>query len=423
MKKLLLTLAISSLYTAPSLADEAALQAKIDALSAQLEALKGEMKTLHAQTEAIATQQETAAATPATASASNSSGATLWGYGEVNYTRPKDDKSQTQMDLRRAVFGIGYKFDDKTRFVSEFEIEHAIASADDAGEVEVEQFYIDHQLSDNTHLKAGLFLIPAGLINENHEPNRYYGVERNRVETDIIPTTWREGGIATYGLTSYGLAWEAGLTTTVSLAKWDANSTEGRESPLGSIHQELQLAQASDLATYGALNYRGVPGFVLGGSVFTSKVSQDDASQPLAKDSRMTLWDIHTRWTPGNWDLAAVYARGSFSNTQALNLSFAGMPSPVPEEFYGWYTQAAYKVWQNGSYSLSPFVRYERVNTAASYAKQPQGFGINAADTETITTYGGSFYLNPNVVFKLDYQQVTDVSAKNRFNLGLGLAF
>src|SRR5438874_6846832 len=32
-------------------------------------------------------------------------------------------------------------------------------------------------------LRAGLFLMPVGLLNETHEPTAYYGVERNFVET------------------------------------------------------------------------------------------------------------------------------------------------------------------------------------------------------------------------------------------------
>ena len=35
--------------------------------------------------------------------------------------------------------------------------------------------------------------------------------------------------------------------------------------------------------------------------------------------ARVTLWDLHSRWTPGRWDLSALYSRGSISNTAALN--------------------------------------------------------------------------------------------------------
>ena len=45
------------------------------------------------------------------------------------------------------MFGIGYTFDSRTEFNSEFEVEHAVASATDPGEFEVEQFYIDRELN------------------------------------------------------------------------------------------------------------------------------------------------------------------------------------------------------------------------------------------------------------------------------------
>ncbi|MGR5499061.1 hypothetical protein, partial [Vibrio diabolicus] len=70
---------------------------------------------------------------------------------------------------------------------------------------------------------AGLFLIPAGFINRNHEPTNYYGVHRNFVETLIIPSTWREAGLSLYGDTDFGLNWNVGLTTGLNLAKWNFN--------------------------------------------------------------------------------------------------------------------------------------------------------------------------------------------------------
>ena len=413
-------------------ADEAELRARIEKLSAELEQLRSEIKNLHSQTEAIATQQEKTAVAPAPAvampgytdtAATPAGQVAVWGYGEINYNRPKNDGGATTMDLRRAVFGFGYRFNEKTRFMSEFEIEHAVSSADDKGEVEVEQFYIDHQLADYANLKAGLFLIPMGLLNESHEPTHYYGVERNFVETAIIPSTWREGGAAVYGSTAAGLAWDVGLTTGFDLGKWDPAAEEGRESPLGSIHQELQLAKARDLSQYVALNFRGVPGWVLGGTVFTGKVSQGNPDIRVASNARLTLWDMHTRWTPGDWDLSALYARGTISDTKDLNLTFVGKPTPIPKAFFGWYTQAAYKVWQSGTYALSPFVRYERFNTAADYEAAPAGLGVDTLPTEAVWTYGFNFNLNPNVVIKTDYQRFKEDSSRNRFDLGLGLAF
>src|SRR5262249_35638001 len=95
-------------------------------------------------------------------------GVKLWGYGEIYYTDPLHDRDRAQADLARAVFGIGYTFDSRTEFNSEYEVEHAVSSADDPGEFEVEQFYIDHQIIDPVAVRAGLFLMPFGFINEHH---------------------------------------------------------------------------------------------------------------------------------------------------------------------------------------------------------------------------------------------------------------
>jgi len=113
-----------------------------------------------------------------------------------------------------------------------------VVSADDHGEAEVEQLFIEHQFRPQGGFRAGLILIPLVLLNEHHEPGNYYGVERNFVETAVIPSTWREGGLSAFGSTSSGLNWQAGITTGFDLNKWDATSNEGRQSPLGSIHQD-----------------------------------------------------------------------------------------------------------------------------------------------------------------------------------------
>lgn len=427
---------VASMVATPVLADGAtdALAKQVDELARQVKALQEQVKKLQSQNEALANQMEgqtTAGQAPpvpapaaAGASATNAGGvlsrASLFGYGEINYSHYDHDASATQMDLRRAVFGIGYRFNDRTRFVSEFEVEHAIASADDEGEFEVEQFYIDHRLAQVASLKAGLFLIPMGLLNESHEPTRYFGVERNFVETAIIPSTWREGGAAIYGDVA-GLRWDVGVTTGFNLSNWDFTSDEATESPLGAIHQELQLARASDLAQYLALNYNAIPGLNVGASVFTGGIGQ---SQPGIQDHpRVTLWETHTRWTHGPFDLSALYARGVIGGAGAANAANAGQPFPIPDSFYGWYAQGAYRVWQGGEQSLWPFVRYERFNTAASYPGQPPLLGVDALPTETVNTFGANFYLNPNVVFKADYQSFHIDRDRDRFDLGIGLMF
>ena len=360
--------------------------------------------------------------TAAAADSGNEQQTTIFGYGELNYTRPRNNSAATQFDVRRAILGIGHRFDESTRFAMELEFEHAVTSKDDKGEVAVEQAFVDHAFKPGLGMQAGLFLLPVGFLNRRHEPTAYYGVERNFVETAIIPSTWREGGAALRGDTESGFTWSTGLTTGFDLSKWDAAGTGGRKSPLASIHQEGQLAHAKNLAGFGALEYIGVPGLLVGGFVFTQKAGQGQAGFTAASPG-ITLWDLHARWTPGKWDLSAVYAAGRISGTSELNLVTIGNPTPIPKAFFGWYLQGAYTVWTRGDRSLSPFVRYERFNTASQYAAFPPGLGIAAGQTERVVTAGASFRLNPNVVFKADYQKFDIDPSRDRFSLGLGYAF
>jgi len=435
MTKSRLTQAIIAAFLAApltALADEADLLRRIDALAAELEKVKAELLATRQKTDSVEKRQEalaaTAAAAPAAPYGAPAAGiavgpkTVLTGYGEVNYNRPRRDASQAQTDLRRAVIGMEHRFDDRTKLVTEFEWEHAVTSATDAGESEVEQAYIEREFDNGLRAKAGLFLIPAGLLNTNHEPTAYYGVERNFVETAIIPSTWREAGVGLSKTMDNGLTWDLGLTTGFDLTKWDAASTEGRESPLGSIHQEAQLAKSRDLSVHGALNWRGIPGLLLGGSIFSGKAGQGSANF-AAPNARVTLGDLHARYTPGKWDLSAVYARGAISNTDALNLTFVGNPTPVPSSFSGWYGQAAYKLWKSGDYSLTPFARYEQYDTAASYAAVPAGLGVPTGPNEKVITVGASFRLGEGVVLKADYQKFRVDDTRDRLNLGLGYSF
>jgi hypothetical protein len=369
----------------------------------------------------------------------------LWGYGELYYSRPTRDTTRTTADLARAVFGIGYRFDSRTEFNSEYEIEHGVTSSSDPGEFEVEQFYVDRQLADRATLRAGLFLLPFGFINEHHEPTNFYGMQRNFVETLIIPSTWREGGLSFHGDTGFGVAWSAGVTTGVNLAHWDfapefpqyttalelANNTPA---PLQATHQELALASARHLSQYVALNYFGLPGLDVGAAVFTGKAEQAPGT---VGDSRVTLWEGHARWTPGKFDLSALYAHGAISNVADANLANPGSPNPIPSAFYGYYLQAAYGAWEYGDYRLNPFVRWEYYDMGSQYAgtvpmiptgriplsNSPGDFGLWPQNHDRVWTTGVNFYVTPHVVFKADYQWFDVNEAFNRFDLGLGLNF
>jgi len=447
MRRIALAVSLASALVQPGFAadPEPVSRSEVDALRQEVNELKAQLKELLQERRAAAGKTAPAAAaaqpsesrpapqpeaTQAAAVAEKpASPVNIFGYGELNYNNYTNDSSRSQADLRRFVVGFGYAFSDQLHFNSEVEWEHAIASAEDQGEVEIEQAVLDYQANRHFNVKGGLFLMPFGFLNQRHEPPTYYGVERNEVETRIIPTTWREGGVGLSWATDNGITYEFGVTTGFDISKFGDPSE-----PLASMHQELQLARAHDLSYYAAVNYRGIPGLTFGGAGFTGNSTQGNAAFRADNtlpdfdglNGRVTLWDVHARWQPGNFDLAALYARGTigdaaqidqillaYNQANATNLAF------VPAGFYGWYAQAAYKFHIRQDVTLAPFVRYEYYNTQSS---MPVGFAADPANANHVLTGGINFYPHPQVVIKADYQKYTDRD-NNRFDLGLGYMF
>lgn len=383
---------------------EADLAAKIDRLSSELAALKVQVGQMGASNSG---EVQTGSPTVFTS------------YGEMGARFYRRDTARNSADLTRFVFGFQHRFNEQTKVVAEVEVEHAVTSADDAGEVAIEQAYVERQLSPQWAARAGLFVMPMGLLNENHAPTAYYGVERNFVETAIIPSTWREGGLQLVGELNDGLTLQAGVSTGFDLSKWDATDAEVLESPLGAVHQEMSQARSRNLAGFAALNWRGIPGLQLGGALFSGTGSQGQTSGKMG----VTLYDVHVRYTPGPWDLSVLFARGQISGTAAFNLTKVGNDYLMPSRFSGAYAQIAYKLWSSGDFTLSPFARWERFNTAEAFADIGLGFTPDASSAERVLTVGANLAIGQGVVVKADVQRYANDRSGNRLNLGLGWDF
>ena len=86
-------------------------------------------------------------------------GITLGGYVEVLYNKPEN--LNAEIDIQRLVLLFGYKFDERVQFVTEIEFEHV-------KEVYVEQAFVNYNLTQGLNIRAGLMLVPIGIINEFH---------------------------------------------------------------------------------------------------------------------------------------------------------------------------------------------------------------------------------------------------------------
>ena len=402
-------------------AEPSALEQRLDQMQKEIETLKKQLA------EEKSVRQEQQAATPATPTSghghgtSSGSATTIGGYGEAVYNNYRDKTIKDEADFKRFVLFFGHRFNDKLRLYSELEVEHALVKGSQ-GEVALEQAYLEYNLNPSANLRAGLMLLPLGIINETHEPTTFYGVERNEIERRIIPSTWRELGFAVQGNVLDGLEYNTGISTSL-----DASRYSDASSGIRGLRSSGAQAAANDLAFFAGLNYRQ-PGWLIGGSVFTGDTAQDGVGNTAraalqGKNARVTIWDIHGQYSIGNLDLQALYARGTLGDTLAINQASgiaAGSNRAAPKSFWGGYGQAAYHVWKNGDMKLTPFVRYERYNTQAEV---DPGFTKDVNNNERVITAGANFSLSREVVLKADWQDFKQDNRKDRFNLGIGYNF
>jgi hypothetical protein len=328
MKQSTLALALAIAFgAAPALGQT--VEQKLQILQQEIDELKAQARKSAAPAPQTSTYTSDTSSMLDRSAALASGGTNIVGYGEGGYSKFRESGNATA-DLARFVFGFNHRFDERLTFHSEVEIEHAVVSAQDKGETEIEQAWVNYKLNDTVNFKGGLFLIPIGILNETHEPPTYYGVQRNQVETRIIPTTWRELGVGAHGIFFEGLRYDVGVTTNFDSGKLDDPLTG-----ICTAHQEGAQTNARNLAVYGALNYRR-PGLLVGGGVFTGNTGQNGASNPALQGvaARFTLWDVHTQYRIAGLDLQGVYTAGTLGDadkvTAALRAANPPRPRPPP---------------------------------------------------------------------------------------------
>jgi hypothetical protein len=332
-------------------------------------------------------------------SQSSSSSTTVGGYGELHYNNLSNGAGTDKkvLDLHRFVIFVNHEFNDDIRFFSEFEIEHAFIkdNNDDSGntssgEVEVEQAFVQFDIADNSNIDAGVFLIPVGILNETHEPPTFYGVERNPVEKNIIPTTWWEGGAMFSSRFDSGFSYDAALTS----------GLDGGTSIRGG-RQKTSNATANNLAATARAKYTGISGLTLSATA----QYQDDMTQDTSDEIGSAIMaEAHARWNIADFTLTALYASWDIDVKDT-----ASVDDKAKDNQNGGYLEASYKL--NPAWGV--FVRQNEWDNGGT------------GDTRKSQTDAGvNYWPHENVVIKADYQAQNDIAGNfDGFNLGVGYQF
>jgi hypothetical protein len=357
----------------------------------------------------------------------------IGGYGEVHYNQPFDSKKiyNGTLDVHRMVMLLGYNFSPSTQFVSELEYEHV-------SEVFVEQAFIQHRLTRHLNLRAGLLLIPMGIINEYHEPTTFYGVERPLVDNKISPTTWREIGFGLSGnIIEASIKYQAYIVNGFNGYNGTGN-LNGKNGFRGGRQKGAESFMSSPNFT-GKLEYYGVRGLNVGVSGYFGKTQSklfdgieknDNAALAKADSSvvNISMVGVDARYTLGALQLRGQYYYTSIANSKQYNefTAVSGKQNDLGSAMTGYYIETGYNVFKylhNTSMELIPFVRFENYNTHAS----TNGALVKnkSYNNQAITT-GLNLKLSKGVVVKIDCQFVKSDAANEYskvLNSGIGVMF
>ena len=300
-----------------------------------------------------------------------------------------------EVDFHRFILYVGHEFTDGIRFFSELELEHALAGDGKPGEVELEQAWIEMDLNENHRLRAGLDILPIGLVNYTHEPNTFYGVERPEVEVRLIPAAWWEAGIGFNGDLAPGWNYDVRVHSGLAVP---GNGT------IRSGRQKVAEANADHPAFTGRLLYTGMPGLEVGGSV---QYQSDIQAGGGVTSNDATLLEGHVDWKHSSgFGLRALYVRWDLDTVIRAGTD--------DDERYGYYIEPAYRFPLNfirGDAGI--FARWSELDRANDREEDSIQLGLNYWPTE-------------KAVFKFDWTQVDDTDANttsSSLNLGLGYEF
>jgi len=358
---------------------------------------------------------------------------TFGGYGQIDYNQPFGNNSiqNGRLDVHRLVLLFGYRFSDKLSFVSEIELEHV-------KEVYVEQAFMQYSFNNYFQVRAGLMLVPMGIINEYHEPTTYHGVERPLIDTYIVPTTWREIG---FGLT--GTVPEISFRYQAYLMNgFVSYNGSGQLSGQNGLRKGRQKGAESIIHTPSLAfraEYYGVLGLNMGLSAYLGKtqsslyknINRDETTTIARADSSVVA--ITMLGFDARYQLKALEFRGQvyyawINNTLEYNVFTAdnGINNDLGSAMYGYYAELAYNVFYGAKFtktSLIPFVRYSSYNTQESV--EP-GIVKNESYQNEVITAGIDWKIVSGLVLKADMQMIKPASADsytNTFNAGIAIWF
>jgi hypothetical protein len=342
------------------------------------------------------------------------------GYMEMHLNVPLHrEDGDAVLDFHRFVLLLSHSFSDRLRFVGELEVAHAfVEGLEEAGELELEQAYIDVLIKPSFNVRAGMLLVPVGIINERHEPPVFYGVERPFVDTVIIPTTWFDAGAGVHGRIGGGVSYRAYV-----MAPLDATEFTADEGLRGGI-QKGSNANVRNVAYTGRLEFTRVAGLTLGLSGWRG----DTGFDVPRLDPSVGVIEFDGRYRVRGFEARGQFARVFIGDAARLNDALTlliGVAPNIARQLQGYYLEGSYLFpLRRIQHEIGFFARFEDFDTQF---RMPEGTAPIPQFNRRAFSVGANYYLDPDVAIKFDYTHQQSAATIRRaprsVNVGIGWWF
>lgn len=368
-------------------------------------------------------------------------------------------QNHNTISIPRFVLAFDYKFTPKWILGAEIEFEYGgtgtsyelentengeyETEVEKGGEVALEQFHITRMIVPEFNIRAGHIIVPVGLTNAHHEPINFFGSSRPEGETTIIPCTWHETGIEFFGKFGKDYAtfdYEAMIVTGLNANGFDRNKwVRGGKQGL------FEGDNFTSPAYVARLNYTGVPGLRLGGSIYYCPNTGANSDKLITYDEigriPVTIYSLDAQYTNKYVTARANYLSGNIAHADQLgakngklsNKSGYSRTTPIAKRAVSYNAEVGLNLKSivgGGRYFpvIYPFAQYEYYNS------QEKGEGMDVMDARCQVSkwnFGLNWRALPNLVVKADYTtrqigtaKVFGTGSYNSENeFGIGIAY
>ena len=322
------------------------------------------------------------------------------GYGSAFFQR-NFDAGQSTVTLERAVLFLGHQFNSRISFFSELEIENAKIAAGESGtgEIAMEQAFLKFNLNSHQYIIAGLFTPRIGLLNENHLPVNFNGVERPQVEQLIIPATWRELGVGFYGTSNrLPLNYSIALINGLNSANFEHGSgiREGRAEGSSALTNNIAITVALQ---YFFRDFKFQISEYYGGTVGLSHHGADSLGlNSGAFGTPLNLLEGDVQFYRNGISVKALGALINYPDADKINAAYA---NNIASTMIGAYAELAYN-WLYPSHKKAQFVTFARYEYLNMNQKIPKNGIYDGTERQGHFIAGISYLPIPNVTIKAD---------------------